>query len=79
MQKKQFQCEGVKPESMDADHQEELVDELAHFTIMLSLLKLVYFNVKDTSDGVYAIVICHTNNFHFSNFFVMGSKSIKMT
>ncbi|MCO5572965.1 hypothetical protein L7F22_026727 [Adiantum nelumboides] len=44
---------GLKPEDMDMDDLIEL-DELARPTIMLTLHKSVYFNVKDTK-GAYGV------------------------
>ena len=49
VQKKQvkpLKLEGVKPEDMSKDDWDEL-DELARSTIMLTLSKSVYFNVKE--------------------------------
>ena len=50
MQKKQvkpIKLMGVKPEAMGKEDWDDL-DELARSTIMLTLSKSVYFNVKDT-------------------------------
>ena len=49
VQKKQIKPikqKGVKPEGMEQDEWQDL-DELARSTIMLTLSKSVYFNVKD--------------------------------
>ncbi|MCO5557845.1 hypothetical protein L7F22_011417 [Adiantum nelumboides] len=52
-QSKPIRLQGVKPDDMNADDWIEL-DELARSTIMLTLHKSVYFNVKDTS-GAYGV------------------------
>ena len=49
VQKKQvkpLKLQGIKPEDMSADDWDEM-DELARSTIMLTLSKSVYFNVKE--------------------------------
>ena len=49
VQKKQvkpLKLQGIKPEGMSADDWDEM-DELARSTIMLTLSKSVYFNVKE--------------------------------
>ncbi|MCO5559267.1 hypothetical protein L7F22_012863 [Adiantum nelumboides] len=51
--RKQCTEKGVKPDDMNADDWIEL-DELARSTIMLTLHKSVYFNVKDTN-GAYGV------------------------
>ncbi|MCO5572351.1 hypothetical protein L7F22_026104 [Adiantum nelumboides] len=56
VQKKQSKpicLQGIKPDDMNADDWIEL-DELARSTIMLTLHKSVYFNVKDTN-GAYGV------------------------
>ncbi|MCO5592421.1 hypothetical protein L7F22_046424 [Adiantum nelumboides] len=52
-QAKPIHLVGLKPEDMDMDDWIEL-DELAKSTIMLTLHKSVYFNVKDTK-GTYGV------------------------
>ncbi|MCO5567850.1 hypothetical protein L7F22_038543 [Adiantum nelumboides] len=52
-QAKPIRLAGVKPDDMDADDWLEL-DELARSTIMLTLHKTVYFNVKDTK-GAFGV------------------------
>ncbi|MCO5590427.1 hypothetical protein L7F22_044397 [Adiantum nelumboides] len=52
-QSKPIRLQGVKPNDMNADDWIEL-NELARSTIMLTLHKLVYFKVKDTS-GAYGV------------------------
>ncbi|MCO5609943.1 hypothetical protein L7F22_064178 [Adiantum nelumboides] len=52
-QAKPIRLAGLKPEDMDMDDWIEL-DELARSTIMLTLHKFVYFNVKDTK-GTYVV------------------------
>ena len=44
---KPIKFKGVKPEDMDTDDWNKL-DEQARSTIMLSLNKIVYYNVKET-------------------------------
>ncbi|MCO5593567.1 hypothetical protein L7F22_047581 [Adiantum nelumboides] len=58
-QSKPIRLQGVKPDDMNADDWIEL-DELARSTIMLSLHKSVYFNVKDTS-GAYGVCSALSN------------------
>ncbi|MCO5612796.1 hypothetical protein L7F22_067067 [Adiantum nelumboides] len=52
-QAKSIRLAGVKPDDMDADDWLEF-DELARSTIMLTLHKTVYFNVKDTK-GAFGV------------------------
>ncbi|MCO5606802.1 hypothetical protein L7F22_060993 [Adiantum nelumboides] len=52
-QSKPIRLQGIKPDDMNADDWIEL-DELARLTIMLTLHKSVYFNVKDTN-GAYGV------------------------
>ncbi|MCO5602625.1 hypothetical protein L7F22_056759 [Adiantum nelumboides] len=57
VQKKQirpFKLHGVKSENMASDDREEL-DEMCKSTITLSLLKSVYYNVKDAEGGAYEL------------------------
>ncbi|MCO5584708.1 hypothetical protein L7F22_038640 [Adiantum nelumboides] len=64
-QSKPIRLQGVKPDDMNADNWIEL-DELARSTIMLTLHKSVYFNVKDTN-GAYnesTPMSNHLNEFH---------------
>ncbi|MCO5555143.1 hypothetical protein L7F22_008685 [Adiantum nelumboides] len=52
-QSKPIHLQGIKPDDMDVENWLEL-DELARSTIMLTLHKSVYFNVKDTK-GAYGV------------------------
>ena len=51
-QVKPIKHKGVKPRDFDDDDDDEWqeLNELANSTIMLTLSKLVYFNVKDTTE-----------------------------